>query len=78
MQIREKIESVDFIDEYTTLNGTLVIDEMAHSVSIVIPADTTTAYTFNQVVYSLELESPGGIVTPFTNGQITLIKEVTR
>lgn len=78
MQIREKIESVDFIDEYTTLAGTLVIDDVAHTISIVIPAITTTAYTFSQVVYSLELESPGGVVTPFANGQISLIKEVTR
>lgn len=78
MQIREKIESVDFIDEYTTQLGTLVVDAVAHTISIVIPAATTAAYTFNQVVYSLELESPGGVVTPFANGQITLVKEVTR
>ena len=78
MQIREKIDSVDFIDEYTTLANTLVIDEVANTISIIVPAITTTAYTFSQVVYSLELESPAGVVTPFANGQITLIKEVTR
>ena len=78
MQLREKIDSVDTIDEYNTEDGTIVIDTVNSTITIVVSAVDTAAYTFSSVVYSLELTSSGGIVTPLANGTITLVKEVTK
>lgn len=78
MQIREKIDSVDVIDELTTVNGAITIDTTNYKINVVISAADTALYTFSTAVYSLELVSAGGVVTPFANGVLTLVKEVTR
>lgn len=78
MQIRLKLDSSDFISELTTENGGIVIDNTLKTITIQIPAAVTTAFSFSSAVYSLELVSSGGIVYPFANGSITLVKEVTR
>lgn len=78
MQLRNKIEDTTAIAEYTTVNGKLVIDTANSTITILVPATDTALYTFSTAVYSLELVSATGVVTPFANGTITLIKEVTR
>lgn len=77
MQLRTKLEDATVIDELTTENGGIVIDAVTSTITLTIPAADTALYTFNSVVYSLELIS-GAVVTPFANGTITLVKEVTR
>lgn len=77
MQIREKITSTTTLDELTTTNGKLVIDEALKTITIVISAADTELYTFKTAVYSLELIS-GIVVTPFIYGNITLDTEITR
>lgn len=78
MQIREKIDSTTTIDELTTENGKITIDNINKTITLSITATATALYTFNSAVYSLELVSGGGVVTPFATGTITLVKEVTR
>jgi hypothetical protein len=78
MQIRAKLTDTTFIDEYTTVNGKLVIDLTNSGIIINVDAITTAAYTFTSAVYSLEMVSAGGVVTPLVTGTITLIPEVTR
>jgi hypothetical protein len=78
MQIREKIDSSTTIDELTTENGKITIDNVAKTISLTLSATATAAYIFTSAVYSLELVSSGGEVTPFATGSITLVKEVTR
>jgi hypothetical protein len=78
MQIRGKITDADFIQELTTENGLIVIDNINKTITLNIPAAVTAGYTFNTAVYSIEMVSSGGQVTPFCNGTITLVKEVTR
>jgi hypothetical protein len=77
MQIREKLTSTAILQELTTENGMIVITDLAKTIVLQIPAATTAAYTFKAGVYSLELIS-GTTVIPFTHGNITLDKEVTR
>lgn len=77
MQIREKLTSTTVLQELTTENGMIVITDLAKTIVLQIPAATTAAYTFKAGVYSLELIS-GTTVIPFTHGNITLEKEVTR
>ena len=78
MQLRSKLDSTTVIEELTTENGKIVIDNVNKTIKLLISATTTAAYTFPSAVYSLELISSGGQVTPFANGIITLVKEVTR
>lgn len=77
MQIREKVTSSSVIDELTTENGMIVINNDNKTIVIQIPAGTTAEYTFKSAVYSLELVSDS-IVIPFIYGNIVLNKEITR
>lgn len=77
MQIRSKINDIVFIDELTTENGKIIINDSTKTITLLLSAATTAAYTFKSAVYSLELIS-GSVVTPFIYGSITLENEVTR
>lgn len=77
MQIRDKITSTTTLDELTTENGKIVIDDVLKTITILLSATVTQAYTFKSAVYSMELVS-GAVVTPFINGTITLDTEITR
>lgn len=78
MQIRAKLDDPAVIEELTTENGMILIDNIKKTITLTIPATTTSLYTFSTAVYSLELITSGGQVTPFIQGNITLVKEVTR
>lgn len=77
MQIREKLDSVTTIDELTTENGKIVINDTLKTITILVSAIATALYTFSSAVYSMELID-GTEVTPFIYGTITLSKEITR
>lgn len=77
MQLREKLTSTDVIEELTTENGMIAIDNVAKTIVIQIPAATTAGYTFKSAVYSLELITSTTVI-PFIYGNIVLDKEITR
>ena len=78
MQLRTKVESTEVIDELTTENGGIIIDTANYNITLNISAADTALYSFaNPAVYSLEMIS-GSTVIPYSNGTITLVKEVTR
>lgn len=78
MQLRASLDSTTTIDEYTTVNGKLLIDTSGFGITILVDALTTAGYSFSSAVYSLEMVSGAGVVTQLTSGTITLVKEVTR
>lgn len=78
MQVREKLDSATVIAELTTENSGIVLDNTAKTISLVITAAATAAFSFSTAVYSLELVSAGSEVTPLLSGTISLVKEVTR
>ena len=78
MQIREKLQSTEVLDQLTTENGGIVIDNVTKTITLNRSATATAAYGFTSGVYSLELVSPTGEVTPFITGSITVVQEVTR
>lgn len=78
MQLRSNLSSPDVITELTTENGGIVINNTTKTITLNISATDTGAFTFSSAVYSLELISSGGQVTPFCSGTFTLTKEVTR
>ena len=77
MQIRTKLDSDTIVHELTTENSGIVINNATKTIELVIPASTTETFNFTTGVYSIELVN-GSEVTPFANGSITLVKEVTR
>lgn len=78
MQIRAKLDSTDILHELTTENSGISINNTTKTIELNISATDTTLFTFSSAVYSIELISSGGVVTPFAGGTISLIKEVTR
>lgn len=77
MQIREKINSTTTLDELTTENGKIVLDNVLKTITILLTDTITAAYTFSSAVYSMELIVSGEVI-PFIYGDIALIKEITR
>lgn len=77
MQIRSSLAG-DIITELTTDNAKIVLDNTAKTITFTMSATETAAFSFNSAVYSLELVSSGGQVTQLVNGNVTLVKEVTR
>lgn len=77
MQIRPTLDSSTVIQELTTANGGILIDNTYKTITIVMTATQTAGYTFNSAVYSLEMVT-GSEVYVFCTGTLTLVKEVTR
>lgn len=77
MQLRHKVSDTTVIDTYDTTGGKIVIDPVNYTISIIVDAVTTATYTFSTAVYNLELEL-AGVVTTLAEGNISLVKEVTR
>lgn len=77
MQIRPSLTSTTIIDTYTTELGTIQVDNALKTITILVPATVTAAYTFSTGVYSLEVVS-GSTVYQIIAGNISLIQEVTR
>lgn len=77
MQIRQKLDDTTVIKELTSANGGVIIDNTTKTIQLLISAVDTAAFTFQSAVYSLELVT-GTEVVQLINGNITLVKEVTR
>ena len=83
MQIRETIDSPDpivggtFTDESGFTISTPVGTPSASQFTLVIPATTSSAYTFSRAVYDIELVN-NNVTTRLLQGKIKLSKEVTR
>lgn len=78
MQIRETVDSATILATLTTENGGITLGGTAGTVTLLLSATATAAFTFGSAVYDLEIISAGGIVTPLLSGAVTLVKEVTR
>jgi hypothetical protein len=52
-------------------------ETIKNQITLLIPAVSTSAYTFNQAVYDIELDNQG-TTTRLLQGKIKLSKEVTR
>ena len=77
MQIRPKLSSTTILEELTTEDGDIVLDDTEHTITINVSADKTDDFTFTSAVYSLEIIS-GSSVDQILSGVIVLEKEVTR
>lgn len=77
MQLRPSIASDTVITTLTTENGGILLDTNTSTITLVISAATTAAFTWQTCLYGLELIT-GNEVVSFATGTLTLVKEVTR
>lgn len=78
MQIRATAESTTTLASLVSPTD-ITLDDTAHTVTIVISATATAAYTFTTGVYDLELVvTATGVVTKLLSGNVTITDEVTR
>lgn len=77
MQIRSKLSSTTILDELTTENGGITLNDTTKTITLNISATDTALYTFKTGVYSLEIID-GQDVTQLVNGSITVDYEITR
>lgn len=78
MQIRKSISDTAYEVELTSAAGNIIFDNVDKTIQILIPKSITTALNFTSGVYSLELTDSTGRTITFIQGNVTLIKEVTR
>ena len=78
MQIRASIDDTVVLLELTTENGKIAIDSVNSTITLTLSAVETASLSWLKGVYSVELISPGGVVTPFLDGSVSVAKEVTR
>jgi len=77
MQIRPKLGSTTVLEELTTEDGDITLDDTEHTITIEVSAEKTAAFTFTAAVYSIEIID-GTDVEEILQGNITLDREVTR
>jgi len=62
----------------TPQSGSVTLPRTSGSIGLFISAASSSALTFSEGVYDVELESSSGIVTRLLEGIVKLSKEVTR
>ena len=79
MQIKADIDSTNVLHLLTTEDGGISIDGVNGKISLYISDTDSTAFTFNDAVYSLELIDTGdtGDVRRLVYGEVETFNEVT-
>lgn len=84
MQIRENIDSLNPVEGGSfALNSGFTLSvpvgtQTTSSFTLVIPATTSSAFTFDRAVYDIEYVDSSSVTTRLLQGKIKLSKEVTR
>jgi len=80
MQIRKRVNDTVILESLTTENSKIVFTDAVNGIlELRISAAVSTAYTFCNAVYDLELVNPDGVtVYRILEGSFTAAPEVTR
>lgn len=76
MSIKDKVGGTELL-RLSTLDGTITLDEVSCTITIILPASVTAALTWKGGVYDLELEAIDGTVTCLLAGKVKVTDEVT-
>ena len=68
MQVRQFTDSPSPLTTASTANGKIVIDGALGQINITLTATETATFPVNNYIYSLQLTSPGNVVTELLNG----------
>lgn len=77
MQVRDKFTSAGFLIELTTENGRISLSSTGDIQLTVSATDTNALAAPKSAVYDLELVSPDGVVTRFSEGTCRITPGVT-
>jgi hypothetical protein len=75
---RQTVGSTATILDVDNVDTGIVLGTTEGTVELVLTAAQTAALTLTSMVYDIEIESAGGVVTRIASGTVTLDKEVTR
>lgn len=78
MQIRKNISSTEIIAELSSADGDIEFDDIDKTIKLTIPKTVTVDFDFTTAVYSFEITNSLGSTFTFLQGNLTLVKEVTR
>lgn len=76
MTIKDRVGGT-VLETLTDANAKIVLDNTAKTITILLSAVATAAYTWVKGVYDLEMVSAGGVVTAILSGNVAVTKEVT-
>jgi len=78
LQVRKNYEGGVLL-ELTSTDGEIVFDSAAPNITISFPHEKTDDMTtFCDMIYDLEITSPGGLITRVIQGSFSLDRQVTR
>jgi len=77
MQIRQKLTSDTVLEELSTTNNRIVLDNVNKTITLILTPVITADLSFTRAVYSLQMEK-NGTVTSLIYGDIVAEQEVTR
>ena len=73
LTLADSVNSSTPLYETTSAAGGIVLDNVAHTITVNIPATATRDFNFSKAVYELNLQR-GSEITPFATGLIFLTK----
>jgi hypothetical protein len=76
MKIKDRIGGTELLS-LTSGGGTIVLDNTAKTISLLLSATATAALTWKRGVYDLEMVAPDAVVTRLLYGAVVVSKEVT-
>lgn len=77
MTIRDAIGGTQLVALTSNPAAGITLDDINKSITVVITAAATAAFTWDTGVYDLEVEDAGGVVTGLLYGSVTVNKEVS-
>lgn len=78
LQIRKNISDPTYLVQLTSSAGDIVFDNVDKTIKVTIPSSVTTTLNFTTAVYSFEITNSFAETFTFLQGNLTLMKEVTR
>lgn len=75
-QIRTNVNANTTLYEWSSAAGNVLL--LSGEIVLSVPASTSSAWTWTDGVYDVELFQPDGTVIRLTQGHVTVDKEVTR
>lgn len=78
MQVRETVDSQDFLLELSTENGRITLGGALGTITLSVSAATMAQILPGQYVYDLEIVSGGGQKTTLVGGNFKVKAQVTR
>lgn len=78
LQVRDEHGSSTILLELTTANGGIILGDAAGTVALLVTDEASTAFTWEEGVYDLEIEFTDGKVRRWSSGTVRVSPNVTK